>query len=278
MEDDYHNWAEDAFGTLSSPQQALIDALKCPAYWLPNLRTREDFHAVHLTAHLNQLWVRTLHDTSALGDEALSVLSDPEHSLWEWVAGDLGGVSLASAITYFGNTTEIDKLRATIDAAHECLPEVKDIFLSRHDVVVWQSMHVGDRSDYPKHFVHPSITRSEVIKKTRGRNTASLLFSETEQYLSVILLKLLNEVASFDNFELIDRIPFQTSKVFVDLLDAIGAARGDETTILCYQIDGSTGLAHCYPISMQEVQEVRGDTDSVPLYYIDDFQGMFGAR
>jgi hypothetical protein len=71
--------------------------------------------------------------------------------------------------------------------------------------------------------------------------------------------KLWNQFRTLDNF----RIAF-------DCLANIGASRGHETQLVCFDLHLAAGIAHAYPVSQDEAKDIMAEW---PLIAVDDLQG-----
>jgi hypothetical protein len=56
-------------------------------------------------------------------------------------------------------------------------------------------------------------------------------------------------------------------RVCFDCLQPVGASAGEETSLICYDIDLSTRIAHAYPVSKSKAEQIMGNA---PIFPIDD--------
>jgi len=193
---------------------------------------------------------------------------------------DYGGVNVALVALAQND----EKLAEFIEVALSRLLPLRKTFRARHDVSIWRDLRLAGREDYRKHFATPGTSRPVVVNATRGKAAPSLVFPDVEAQLPVIVVRALDELVRYENYDFLQSIPFTTSRLFVDVVEPLGASQGTESSVMCFQLDGSTGLIHCFPVTEDEVRLRFGlpiplqhhHSNALPLICFDNLQALSG--
>jgi hypothetical protein len=128
-------------------------------------------------------------------------------------------------------------------------------------------MRVADERVRKKHYTSKNDERNAIVSRTRGGNKkdGSLFYPEVtpEMLLRVI----------WDLLEVRWRDLLNTTHVrlWVDVMERIGASAGTETKLVCFDLEFSTPLAHAFPV-LKADKTTPDDAD--PWLYCDVLQGM----
>ena len=262
-----------------SPQgRALVDTLKCPVAWLSKLLPEPEPDWRVLADWLNRKWVT--HVSSSIDPYQLaSHFFFTDDDLVDTI-DSYGGVSLTAIRLELGNMTDLANL---IEQASQELQPLRESFAARYDVHVWRDLHLATRDHYSKHFMHQGADQEAAMRSTREKGSASLILPDVEPRLSVVVIRALDELARVENFQFLDSIPTATHRVWVNTTEPVGFSGGRDTSFVCIQIDGSTGLVHCFPVVEEEVRsylKVEGplpdDDHTYPFVWFSDFQALSG--
>jgi hypothetical protein len=268
--------------TLSPRLRQFVELVRCQVVWVGLIRPERQGSggASWLDTWLNQMWMDWMVTQGSFGWFLDSIASDPEVNPFVNVY-DLGGVDILKLEWIVDSDSSGPGLTDAIPIAQSEIPRLRDSFAGRQKVAVWRDMRAATRTDYQKHYSSATLDRQTIVASTSRPGSASLLFPETEAHLSKMLWMALDDIADRSQFELLRNVPQGVTRIYLDLAAPVGATHGKMTSLLCFQIDGSTGLAHCYPISESEAHVALGlssplhlhyEDATVPICYFDEFQ------
>lgn len=146
----------------------------------------------------------------------------------------------------------------------------------------WALVVAGPRM-HSKHYPSPTMMLSEIRAQTQ-RDGISLLYPGIRAaLLSEVLWDGLGDLAANAQHEPSERLTefwreaFSAARLRVafDMLNPIGACYGKDSRYLCFEIDASAAVAHAYPVTREEAEDIAG---GLPLPGLDQLQGFDQRR
>lgn len=132
-------------------------------------------------------------------------------------------------------TKQHDETAEVIDAAREEYRSLTRRFFM---------MRVATEGEWGKHYTSKGDDRKTIIKRTSAakKEDGSLFYPEVTPKM---LLRVLWDMLEDRWRELLGT---NHVRLWVDVMERIGASAGQETELVCFDIDLSTPLAHAFPV------------------------------
>jgi hypothetical protein len=216
---------------LSPEKQKIISLLGCPLNWSKEL----DMVGV-MPIELEFFWREV---ASAYLDEELPDSLD-----------DLDPENIPPTYgTYFKWATLEDepdgRLRDEIPDIEQKIQRARKQYLGVVNRFV--GMHLASREEYGKHFPPPGSTDAQVRELSKKGKKASYFYESTD-------FKSLDEYMWWtldDHWKLLLEDP--TALIYFDVGSPIGASLGKDASMICFDFDFSTPIAHAYPVPKSSV-------------------------
>ena len=128
-------------------------------------------------------------------------------------------------------------------------------------------MRVADWRVRKKHYTSKKDARNAIVSRTRGskKKEGSLFYPEVTPEM---LLRVIWDLLEVRWRDLLDTTHV---RLWVDVMERVGASAGTETKLVCFDLEFSTPLAHAFPV-LKPDKTTTDDAD--PWLYCDVLQGM----
>jgi len=281
--------------SFSSWQKFVVEQLKCPIDWNQSILERQspnDFGEVD--ANVVSLW-RYCEWANWLSEfvnpHGWSEVFDAVLDRWDPAVGIPPGEGNVApryrgvVLDYLTDLSDDDgqQLRRGTSLMADEIVEARHQYMARPEIGFWQELSLTARDAYSKHYTGGVRQgRAGIVASTAAIGSRSLVFPECENALPSLLWYTLNELGDHDRWDLLERLPTETTRVYLSLLgEPVGATAGAESDLACFEISGSARSCHVYPIRHDEIgtppnylKDLWEDTDPA-VVRVDDLQGVW---
>lgn len=128
-------------------------------------------------------------------------------------------------------------------------------------------MKVASSGEWKKHYTSKSDSREAIVRRTKSgdKESGSLFYPEVTPEMLLRVLWDLLEVRWRDC------LTVHHVRLWVDVMEPVGASAGKETELACFDVDFSTPLCHAFPVQRSNKTT---DDDADPWLSSDVLQGM----
>lgn len=146
----------------------------------------------------------------------------------------------------------------------------------------WDLVVAGPKL-HAKHYPGPAMTEADIMRATQKHAISLLYPGISPSVLSEVLWEGLGALAGHAQQKPSQQLTefwrsvfsFSRFRIAFDMMNPVGACYGELSTYLCFEVDASAAVAHAYPVSRPEAEEIA---QGLPLVGVDDLQGFTERR
>jgi len=138
------------------------------------------------------------------------------------------------------------KISQAVTAARRARNKAKKVF-DRSTLDLWR-LEIPKDEEQRRHFPSAVLSRDEICQRTRRRPSlfySGIRVSELQLVMYDLLEQRLYEIVTADKKRIHQRLD-------IDAINPIGCSRGLETTVIRYDLQFTSGVAHAYPVAADE--------------------------